>query len=46
MGASYYVFSVEFDAKSAAVKWIACAHVPSVIYEKRKLFEDYGYGLM
>jgi hypothetical protein len=45
MGASYYVSSVEFDEKSAPVKWIACAHVPSVIYEKRKLVEDYGFGL-
>jgi hypothetical protein len=36
MGASYYVFSVEFDAKSAPVKWIACAHVPSVICNKKE----------
>jgi len=46
MIASFYVILVEFDAKSAPVKWIACAHVPSVIYEKRKLVEDYGFGLM
>jgi hypothetical protein len=46
MGASYNVFSVEFDAKSAPVEWIACAHVPSVICEKRKLLEEYGFGLM
>jgi hypothetical protein len=32
MSASFYVLLVEFDAKSAAVKWIAYAHVPSGIY--------------
>jgi hypothetical protein len=27
-------FLVEFDAKSAAVKWIASAHVPSIFIKK------------
>jgi hypothetical protein len=44
MSASYYVFLVVFDAKSAAVKWIDYAHVTSVIYEETKLLEDYGFG--
>jgi len=46
MSASYYVFLVQFDAKSAAVKWITCAHVPSINYEETKLLEDYGFGQM